>query len=488
MSDVALLLRQVTLRYRNALLAKAVLVSALGVGIVWVLAGRLGAMHRASLWSVGVPGIVAIIGLASLVWWLRRHWISLRGAASHLDNALGLQQRLTTAAEFARHAPPPPLYSLLIEDTARRFSTERMRFPRLLDRTTALLAIALLLLLGWPGSAHVPLRLAQRPLTAPPTPPPPVEPPPEFPRDNQPQQQQDPSAQRGSSSERQQQPGSSETSQSSQSPQPSSPSSSSEQAGSQRQQAGQSRDQASSQEGGDQQQGGNRASHPGEEREQQRGGADHQARSQERNAQSPASTEGDSADRRGEESGTSQGRSEGDQAAHESGQRGASSPSSSQSSASLRDDVGREGSQSFGGQEAMRADIQQLLKEVSGELKALQAKLAAAEPHAQPDAGTSTDPQLYESPMKLDRATGNALPVQLQTDTAPTKTPRPGGGVGRPSGEVSDASPSVHPEEAQLSDEPREEAPTAHQPVPPEYRSVFDRLRQRDTQPTQARP
>ncbi|MBI3021024.1 MAG: hypothetical protein HYY59_03370 [Candidatus Omnitrophica bacterium] len=102
MSDVALLLRQVTLRYRNALLAKAVLVGALGVGIVWVLAGRLGAMHRASLWSVGVPGIVAIIGLASLVWWLRRHWISLRGAASHLDNALGLQQRLTTAAEFAR--------------------------------------------------------------------------------------------------------------------------------------------------------------------------------------------------------------------------------------------------------------------------------------------------------------------------------------------------------------------------------------------------
>lgn len=496
MSDVALLVRQVTVRYRKALLAKAALMSALGVGIVWVLAGRLRAMHRAPLWSVGVPGILAIIGLASLVWWLRRNWISPRGAASHLDHTLDLQQRLTTAAEFARHSPPPHLYSLLIEDTARRFSTERMRFPRLLDRTTATLAIALLLLLGGPWPAHVPLRLAQRPSTAPPTPPSPVEPPPEFPRE--------------------QQSGPSETSQSSQSSQPSSPSSPSDggsdknrspqgqggsqrsddasrqsqgQAGSQRQQAGQSRDQASPQEGEGQQRGGNRASRSGDERAQQRGRADNQARSQESSAQSPESTKGDSADRRGEESGASKSSSEADQAAHESGQRGASSPQSSQSSASLGEHGGRDaGSQSFGGQEAMRADIQQLLKEVSGELKALQAQLAAAESHAQPDAGTSADPQLYESPMKLDRATGNALPVQLQTDTAPTTTPRPGGGVGRPSGEVSGANPSVRPEEAQLSDEPREETPTARQPVPPEYRSVFDRLRQRDTQPTQTRP
>jgi len=125
----------------------------------------------------------------------------------------------------------------------------------------------------------------------------------------------------------------------------------------------------------------------------------------------------------------------------------------------------------------MKGEIQRLLKEVSGELQQLQTQLAAAQRQPDPKAGTSTDPELYESPAAEDRAGGTQkVPIILPTDTAATKTPRPSAGVGRPSGEVSPATPQMTSEEASLTDRPAEETPSARQPIPPEYRSVFDRL------------
>jgi hypothetical protein len=135
----------------------------------------------------------------------------------------------------------------------------------------------------------------------------------------------------------------------------------------------------------------------------------------------------------------------------------------------------------------LKAEIQELLKEVSGELKQLQAQLATAKDKPPLDAGTSTDPKLYESPMTLDRKGGTVLPIQLQTDTTPIKAQRPGSGVGPPSGEVSGALPQMKAEEAELSDEPLEEPSAPRQMVPPEYRSVFDRLHPDPTLPTETR-
>ena len=127
----------------------------------------------------------------------------------------------------------------------------------------------------------------------------------------------------------------------------------------------------------------------------------------------------------------------------------------------------------------MKADIQKLLKEMSGELKNLEAQLEAAKDQPQPKAGTGTDPNLYGDAAKLDETNpGNPLPLQLQTDNvATTKSGRPGGGVGTPSGEVSGAAPQAQAQEAQLSEQPLDEAAASRQPVPAEYRSVFDQLR-----------
>lgn len=130
-----------------------------------------------------------------------------------------------------------------------------------------------------------------------------------------------------------------------------------------------------------------------------------------------------------------------------------------------------------GDQQALKADIQALLKEVSAELKQLQEQLDASSPQAQPQAGSGSDPNLYEAPTKPERASGAKLPVQLGTDTAPVSAKRRGGGIGTAAAEASQAAPTTAAEEAQLSDQPEDEAPTSHQPVPPEYRSVFDRLR-----------
>ena len=144
--------------------------------------------------------------------------------------------------------------------------------------------------------------------------------------------------------------------------------------------------------------------------------------------------------------------------------------------------AGQGGAQSAGDQQALKAEIQQLLKDVSGELQQLQSQLAASQDHAPTTPGTGTDPQLYESPMAIDPSAGRPVPVQLKTDTNSAVSKRQGSGVGTPSGEVSSEAPTVSPQDAQLSDKPLQESATARQTVPFEYRDVFGRLHRRSLQ------
>ena len=126
-----------------------------------------------------------------------------------------------------------------------------------------------------------------------------------------------------------------------------------------------------------------------------------------------------------------------------------------------------------------------MLKEVSGELKDLQAQLAAAQDRVSPQAGTSTDPNLYEAPTSLDPRRGASVPMSLGTDAVPTSRVRSASGIGQPSGEVLRTGPQQRAEStAQLSDTPTTETPTARQVVPPEYREVFDRLHRQEPTPT----
>lgn len=456
------LLRQITLRYRTALLAHLGVLAALSVASVGVLTWRLHAIGLDPEWVIGIPGALAVVAAIGLGWRARRRWMSGTRAASQLDRALGLQERLITAAEFARRAPPPALYPLLLQDAAQRFSTDQVRLPRLVDRSGLVLAMVLLLLLCWPGRGNLPMQLAQLSTTPPTTPPPP--PTPEQQRQAGGGQQSQP---QGAGADQQQgQRDRSQASQGSGEPREGQPS-----GGQDHQQADQrpqGTDTRAQQGEHDQQQSGRR--------EQDRNPSQRSSGSQ-RHQSSPAGHNGaqgttpqhaeSGADVRSRDQSKSAGK----------GQQGAAQRLSS---ADQQTDQG--GGQSAVSGEVTKAEIQQLLKEVSGEVKLLQAQLAAANDQPHPEPGTSTDAELYGTAEALDRAKGSPLPVQLDTDTVETKDERPGGGVGQPAGEAVAATPQVQAEDAQLSEQPLEETPAARQTIPPEYRPVFERLQQqRDT-------
>ncbi len=552
MTEVPALLQQFTTRYRNALLAKSGVLAALGFGVVGALAWRLHAMHLPAppaggtqaglgpVWSLGIPAALVLVLAVGLAWWLRRRWIPRHDAAHYLDQALGLQQRLMTAAEFAGVTPTPTLYPLLVEETTRHLSSiERVRVPRPLDHTAGALALILLVLLWWPGGAHRPLQLAQLPSAHPPTPPPNIPAPPP-PHDSTQQQdtsgaKQTPNSQQTGQGTPSQPSGGGQSAQPPRSGDQSQSHGGSNQSGGGQSQAGtgssgqdrgQGRDTSRQDQAGSQ---GQRASsdtsassatsdHRAEAQTSPRGGAgqdqssargnerqrDHSSRRAaegiQRSASQAQGSKGQEANRpqagqapgqqpeQAPRQGSGQAGQEnrpskqGDLASQHSGQPGASR---AQPSAGR---MGREGGFSAGDQEAIKADIQQLLKEVSGELKELEAQLAAAKDQPHPEAGTGTSPELYGPATKLDRATGSPVPIQLQTDTVGTKSPRPGSGVGKPSGEVSGAAPTAQAEDAQLSSEPLEETPSDRQPVPPEYREAFDRIRQQQAQPKETKP
>lgn len=440
------ILRQITLRYRAALVANLGVLAALSVASVGVLTWRLHAIGLDPEWVIGIPGALAVVAAIGLGWRARRRWMSGTRAASQLDRALGLQERLITAAEFARRAPPPALYPLLLQDAAQRFSTDQVRLPRLVDRSGLVLAMVLLLLLCWPGRGNLPMQLAQLPTTPPATPPPPpTQPPPPEPQQDQqqPQHQQQPqSGGQGQEGGQQSQP----------------------QGSGSDQQRREDQDRGSDQQSGDQQE--SRSGQPSDhgERHDAAGAREQTAHSSRDHTQSArGKQEGDAPDHQGQPQGTGQrGQAQRLDAATQTGDRG--------------------GGQSAVSGEVTKAEIQQLLKEVSGEVKLLQAQLAAANDQPHPEPGTSTDAELYGAAEALDRPTGSSLPVQLDTDAVETKDERPGGGVGQPAGEAVAATPQVQAEDAQLSEQPLEETPAARQTIPPEYRPVFERLQQqRDT-------
>jgi len=445
--DIPALLTQFARRYRRRLLARAGILIALGLGCLGLLSWRLQALALGRVWVAGLPGALALMGAAALGWWLRRSWISRQGAANHLDQAFGLQQRLVTAAEFAQVEQKSSLYPLLLEDAARRLSSDRLRTPRPFTRVTAVLALALLLLLAWPGRGRIPLRLAQLPMT--PAPPP-------LPSTPETSDQRPESAEQSrSSTAGRQQPDTDHAS----SPQGAGASPS--QAGAQGQHnAQQTPPQGNAGSGGPSDaapatgQGGS-ATQPGDPAAKQDGPA----------TQSGGNSQPQSGASRPQQAGGKSKASEG-------------SGRSSQAGSSAKEEAGRGGGQATMAQEAMQSEIQQLLKEVSGELQELQTQLAAAQDQPHPAPGTSTDPELYGHATALDRSSGALLPIQLDTDAEETKARRPGSGVGKPSGDVSTETPKALAENAQLSDTSVEETSTARQPLPPDYRNVFDRLGQ----------
>ena len=135
------------------------------------------------------------------------------------------------------------------------------------------------------------------------------------------------------------------------------------------------------------------------------------------------------------------------------------------------------GQLSPGEQEALKGQIQQLLKQMSGELKQLQSDLANQRNNqANPLPGTGTDAELYGGATPLDPAHGSQLPIQLDVDAQATSRSRRGTGTGDPSGRVSDATPQMAPEHATLATQAEAEEGVRRQTIPPEYKPVFEHL------------
>ncbi|MBI4343087.1 MAG: hypothetical protein HY599_06940 [Candidatus Omnitrophica bacterium] len=459
------IVQQFAHRYRRALTVKAALLGGLSLAIAGILGWRLHPLALSAAWRIGLPAAIGLAASGALVWWLRKRWLSSSTSVAYLDERLGLQQRLVTAAEFAGRPQPPALYPLLLEDAARRCSPEQLRAPRPLDRTAALLVVLLLAVWLWPLAGRSPLQqVVQLPKTIPPTPAPEPPAPPQSPSSDQRDQQQQPQQADGGSDA--QQPSSGGQDQSPNQPPrgrepPRAPSSS--QQPSSEGSSGEHQAQGTPQDSRDQSRdGGARSADQPHAESDARG----RAKPSDRGGQQPSSSSG-SGQQQGQGRQQAQADASGSQGKQDQGQPGAAAPSSGGAGQQL----------SAGDQEALKADIQQLLKEVSGELKDLQEQLAAAQQsQPPPQAGTATDPDLYGTPERLDPAKGDEVPIPLKSDAAPTKTRRPGGGTGEASPDVSTDGPRMGSEDAQLSDTPADEASAGRQPVPPEYRDVFDRL------------
>lgn len=123
-----------------------------------------------------------------------------------------------------------------------------------------------------------------------------------------------------------------------------------------------------------------------------------------------------------------------------------------------------------------KEEIRKLIQDLSGEVKDLKDQLKT--PSGVP-MGDVTDPNLYGAPETIDSSGRPNVPIQLKTDGPEIESKRQGSGVGKASGEISSEAPKAAATDAQLSDDPAEEAPVSRQSVPPEYRSVFDNLHQR---------
>ncbi len=428
---------------------------------------------------------------------------------------LGLKLRLVTAEEFADAAQRSSLYPLLVEDAARHCTSASPRFPKPVDRTAGTLALILLLLLIWPHLDSKHMLSPHSPVSQPPIPiPPPPQESPDGRRDQQ--QQSSPAPQQspggggqgpsqtsagGGTDDRQHQAGAQQPStgggaqDANAQPNPS--------------QGTQQRTAQGGEGQGSQPQHQTGAGTSGSMSAQNTQGAQRPKTQPQQNVattdtptdgSSPSSThakqhggEAAQANRQSSAQGGSQQMAGNRQSASASGsQQQAAGQQGAQQTAQARPLQGASGQQQHAGgggsqNEALQAQIQQLLQEVSGEIKDLQAQLASEAPRpTQPEIGTGTDPGLYDAPSKLEAGKPGVgvLPIQLKADSAPTKAQRPGQGVGPPSETVSGAGPKAELQNAQLADEPTEEHAGSRQIVPPEYQSVFDRLRKQPSEQT----
>ena len=501
-------LRAFTVRYRAAVLTRAMVRATLALGLVGALAWRLHALPMPLMYRRALPALLAGIAVLGAAWWARHHWMVRESVAAHLDRVLGLQQRLVTAAEFSSATETPTLYPLLVEDAAQRIRRGVVRFPTCWDRTTGVLAVALLLAWLWPSGGHLFLRVVHRlqPAAQPPgasdsaTPPPPSDerasgdhsssatssPAPNHQgADHQPPSsgvgQSSPPSPGGSGAQSAHAPSNGSGTSSQETPQSSSEGSASSAATPHR--------------GSGSQPGGQgRGPMAGSMTAQEAAPRDRQpvVNQQQAGQPSPAnpgasarpSPRGDGADVQRSDASQSAGagRSRDDRATSSPEHARVSSAQASRESGGQQQ-AGGSGGRATADQDALKGDIQKLLKEMSGELETLQGQLSELKNQPSPAPGSGTDAKLFGSPESFDHARGGVTPIQLQTDGADVAAHRPGGGTGQPSGTAEAAAPTATPEAATLSEQPLEERSASRDVVPPEYRDVWDRLhRARTTQ------
>lgn len=462
MNDITSLVHRLTTRTRRRLLLRAVLGSLMGLACAGLVALRLQQAGvesgRISLLSAGIIAVIV-----AWQWWsVRRNRQRRLTLVYDLDRSLGLDARLLTAVEFADAPTPPVLYSRLLEETAKALPQAQRRLPPVLDRPGAALALVALVLLLWPHANTLHLAMTPPPPVAPETPPvTPPEPPPQPQQDQQPNQQQT-QQQSGQDQQKQHQGGG-------QQPQPQGSGSKDPQASQGNQQADQS--QQPKEQPGD---SGKQSQQQADQSQQQQGGKDGKSGAEQ------ASGQPKDAAKKGQQGGEDGKAASAKLAAKgEKGDAGKAGVNSGSPSDAAQ-------------QQALKADIQQLLKELSSELKEMQAEMEAKQSNSKepsPLAGGTTDPQLYEQSAKLDKASGTRLPVQLEVDTKPTTAPRRGSGTGQASKQASEALPQQQPEDATLSDVRTAEQGQARHAIPPEYQPVFERLSPNQPQePSTERP
>jgi len=507
-SDIGQTIQGLLARYQRHLVLHAGAVGMLGLGCLVALLWRL-SHYGLKPWVLLGIGLGSLLGLSLWQWRvLRRAWLYLPHAALKLDQALRLEARLLTAAQFAHVPNPPPLYPVLIQDPALSLSSSEKHLPRVADRWTIALAVTLLVLMVWPSRSVLPTTLAMRtPSTQPPSePPPPAAVPPDLPapRQRAVAGQAGPSKQQQQAQEHQQPP---------QVQQPFGLGGAAQQdceagggdssAGQQSSAAGQTSEQGTSKDSRVAQaqspsSPAYRPSGAGRQTAQQAQGQAQQSKADSTTPRQTADTKPTSQ----QQQDTSQ------QQARQSTGRSADKPSQSSTrdshktgTASTRTSAQRQGSaktdqtapqrsqatqgqgatpSSSGQQDLLKADIQQLLKEMSQELQQLQEQLVEHKDLPNPTPGTATDPQLYEDAASLEKAAGAQLPIQLEVDQEPSASKRRAGGVGEPSDQVADASPQQTPEDVTLGEQAAEEQAVSRHPIPPEYRPVFERLSHRE--------
>lgn len=520
MKPLSELLQQFSARYHKALVARAALIAGLGSGCCALLAWRLILLKVSALASVSLAaGLVAVL-FAALSFWLRKRWLPRKEAAAYLDRSLGLEQRLVTAEEFSESPKSSALYPALISDLSQQAAGRQLKTPRPWNRASSALAVALLLLLLWPQlNAILPLSLRQ---------PEPAKPPKQEDQNGRQQQPPDARQQAGTSSQQSNSNSSSGANQQQQAgggnsqPANNGESKNNQQAGGQQSPSGAPKQNPSSDSGGSQTsssqtgagqskpaglqpqsnqpkagQGSsdNRPSSGNQPQSAQAGTQQQQSASksgsgsegQQGSAGAQQATAQQNAQNQGQQGGSGQQTRSGarQNVQSKSGQSAGSGPK--QESPAAREGEGSQGlGQSMGDSAELKADIQQLLKEMSGELKELQGQLEAAKDQPKPQAGSGTDPNLYGAGEKLD-ALGSKSPVPLSLGAdqkATEKAGRPAGGVGKASSDISSELPQAQAQQAQLSDQPSEESASTRQSVPIEYRNVFDQLRKHEEQPS----